>query len=94
MAAPKGNKFAPGGKRPGSGRPLGKKDEVKDTAKKYTTEAIKRLAHWMRSDEAKASVTASIALLDRAWGKPAQAVTVGGDADNPLPYSISVNFKQ
>jgi len=33
-------------------------------------------------------------LADRSWGKPAQAVLLGGDADNPLPYSISVNFKQ
>lgn len=44
-------------------------------AKAYTAAAIERLAHWMMSDEPKASVAAANALLDRAWGKPVQALS-------------------
>lgn len=61
-----------------SGNPSGRpKDEaqVRDLAKKYTHEAIEKLAEWMRSDNAKASVSAAAALLDRGWGKPHQAIT-------------------
>lgn len=61
-----------------SGNPSGRpKDEaqVRDLAKKYTQEAIEKLVEWMRSDNAKASVSATTALLDRGWGRPAQAIT-------------------
>jgi hypothetical protein len=33
-------------------------------------EAIERLMHWLRSDDARASVQAANALLDRGHGKP------------------------
>lgn len=67
MAFEKGKSGNPGG------RPK-EQNEVKELAKKYTTNAIARLVHWMNSDNAKASVAASNALLDRGWGKPAQEV--------------------
>lgn len=61
-----------------SGRP--KEDpEVKQLARTYSTEAIKRLVAWMRDDNPKASVTACLALLDRAFGKPAQSLDISGD---------------
>ena len=54
-----------------SGRP--KEDgEVKALAREHTTEAINKLAEWMRGDNPKASVTACLALLDRGYGKPTQ----------------------
>lgn len=56
------------------GRPK-KKDEVVDLARSYTTEAIERLAHWMRSDDASASVRATESILSRAWGKPDQPIS-------------------
>jgi hypothetical protein len=55
-----------------SGNPGGRPkeiSEVKDLARAHTAAAIERLAHWMMSDDARASVAASAALLDRAWGK-------------------------
>lgn len=67
MAFEKGKSGNPGG------RPK-EQNEVKELAKKYTTDAIARLVFWMKSDNAKASVAASNALLDRGWGKPAQEV--------------------
>jgi hypothetical protein len=68
-----------------SGNPGGrpKEDpEVKLLARQHTKEAVERLVYWMRSENPKASVTASQALLDRGFGKPAQSVQVTGDITN------------
>jgi hypothetical protein len=62
-----------------SGNPGGRpkeSPEVKELARQFTLEAVERLAFWMRSDNAKASVSASAALLDRGYGKPAQELRV------------------
>jgi hypothetical protein len=76
-----GRKFQKGQSGNPGGRP---KDigDIKALAKQYTAEAIERLVYWMRSDEPKASVPAANALLDRGWGKAAQAVT--GDDGGPV----------
>ncbi len=61
-----------------SGNPGGRPKEapeVKALARRYTEEAIERLAHWLRSDDARASVAAAGALLDRGWGRPRQPVS-------------------
>lgn len=68
MAFEKGKSGNPGGRPKAEG-------EVKQLARAYTSESIEKLAEWMRSDNAKASVSAATALLDRAWGRPAQAIT-------------------
>ena|SRR5215471_9127332 len=60
-----------------SGNPGGRPKEVaevRELARTYTKAAIQRLAEWMASDDARASVAASIALLDRGWGKSTQPV--------------------
>ena len=79
MPFQKGQSGNPGGRPKGAG-------EVKSTAREYTQESIERLVHWMRSDDARASVPASNALLDRGWGKPAQAIIGGDDDDKPIKY--------
>ena len=65
-----------GGYRKGqSGNPGGRPKEVaevRELARTHTEAAIARLAEWMASDDPRASVAASIALLDRGWGKPMQ----------------------
>ena len=48
--------------------------EVRRAARDHTKEAIERLAFWMRSDNPKASVSATVALLNRGWGMPTQTV--------------------
>lgn len=61
-----------------SGNPGGRPKEVeniKELAREYSAEAIKRLVSWMRSKNPRASVLAANALLDRGYGKPAQFVT-------------------
>lgn len=87
---PKGHKFSTGGKREGSGRKKGVAiiGDIKAAAHTYSDEALERLAYWMRSENPKASVAASIALLDRAHGKPAQEIAL-----NPEQNKIIVEFK-
>ena len=55
--------------------------EIKSLARSYTQKALKVLAHVMMQEEAPpaARVAASQALLDRGWGKAAQAIEVTGD---------------
>lgn len=70
-----------------SGNPSGRPKEaaeVKELAKLHTKESIERLVFWMRSEESRTSVAAAQALLDRAYGKPAQAIIGGGDDDPPI----------
>lgn len=66
-----------------SGNPGGRPKEtadVKDLARTHTKEAVERLVFWMRSDNAKASVSASSTLLDRAWGRAPQDVNLGAQS--------------
>lgn len=60
-----------------SGNPLGRPKEdktIRDLAKVYTADAIETLVSIAKNPKASdsARVQASTALLDRAWGKPAQ----------------------
>lgn len=80
MAFQKGHKLSTGGKREGSGRKDGELiRELKELAGSYREEAILRLAYWMRSDNPKASIPATIALLDRSDGKPFQTIAADDD---------------
>ena len=67
-----------------SGRPklVGEEREVMELARKYGKRAIRRLAQLMRSKNERVAVAAAQALLDRGFGKPAQAVT--GANGSPL----------
>jgi len=67
--------MALGGRRPGAGRPKGSKNrankELRDLARNYTQDALDTLAGIAQNGESEAArVQASVALLDRAWGKP------------------------
>ena len=48
--------------------------DVRRAARTYTAEAIDTLAKWMRTDNAKASISAAVALLNRGWGMPQQNI--------------------
>jgi len=64
--------------------------DIRSLARSHTERAIRVLARIMESPKAPASarVAASVALLDRGWGKPEQAMSldVSGDATR---YTIS-----
>lgn len=67
-----------------SGNPGGRPkeaNEVRELARQYGPEAILRLAFWMASDNAKASVSACNVLLDRGFGKPDQAIEHSGNVN-------------
>ena len=55
------------------GQPKGHGD-VRVLARTYTRRAVERMAEWMESDNAKASVAACVGLLNRGWGMPQQNV--------------------
>lgn len=61
--------------------------DVKAIAQVYTAEAVARLAFWMRSENAQASVAACHGLLDRGHGKAPQAVT-GADGSPLIPAKV------
>lgn len=74
--------MARGGARPGSGRPSGARNKatkkqtqtLTELAQSFAPEALETLVEVMRygvSDAAR--ITASVAVLDRGYGKPAQA---------------------
>lgn len=72
-----------GGWRPGSGRKPGKvsaaKRDLMDMAKGYAPKALKTLADIAAKGESEsARVSAATAILDRAYGKPSQAVRHSG----------------
>ncbi len=68
-----------------SGNPGGRPkeaNEAKELAKKHGPEALKRLVYWMRSDEARASISAATTIIERAYGKVPQAIV--GDGAHPV----------
>ena len=83
-----------GFKKGQSGNPGGRTKEighVRELARQYTEAAVKTLAEIMVSEteNGRARVAASEALLDRAWGKPAQALT-GEDGEGPPRLVIEI----
>jgi hypothetical protein len=78
-----------------SGNPSGRPKEighVRDLARAHTDAAILTLAsiHADMTQPAPARVAAAQALLDRAWGKPAQSI--GGDPDG-VPIKMVVAWE-
>jgi hypothetical protein len=77
-----------GGRGKGSGNKIG--SDVRALARDHTADAIDTLANIMRDKAAppQAQVMAANALLDRAWGKPTQAIS--GPDGGPL---VEVNIE-
>jgi hypothetical protein len=69
---PPENGFKPGQSGNPGGRP---KSDVVSLARQHTPEAVNRLVALMRQDDDLGiAVQATTVLLDRGWGKPAQAI--------------------
>ncbi len=82
--------------KPGqSGNPNGRpriSGVIAELARQHGPEAIKRLAHWMSSDNPKASIAASNALLDRGYGRPMQEIEHGGIDGKPLGPVLNITM--
>lgn len=76
-------KFQPGQSGNPSGRPK-ENAEIKALAKSYGKDAIEKMAALLESDDEKVRLAAAQALLDRGYGKPAQAIVGGDEDDAPL----------
>lgn len=77
--------FAPGQSGNPSGRP--KVDtRVRDLARAHTERAIQALVDAL--DDERTRVAAATALLDRGYGKPAQAIT-GEDGEGPVQMVLT-----
>src|SRR5262249_6461988 len=76
-----------------SGNPSGRSRaaaDVIEAAREHTVDAIERLAALMQQDDDRdIALSAATALLDRGWGKPAQALLaqVGGTSE-PVRYEF------
>jgi len=78
-----------------SGNPGGRPKEVREVvelARQYTTIAITRLADWAQSDDPRASVAASQALLDRGWGKPMQPSELSAKDGAPVGPILNITM--
>jgi hypothetical protein len=74
-------KFLPGQTGNAGGRPKGA-IEVRDLARKHTTDAITRLVEIMHKGKSEqACILAANSLLDRGWGKP--TLPIAGDPQMP-----------
>lgn len=65
--------------------------QIKSLARGHTETALNVLAGIMNEPSAPhaARVSAANSLLDRGWGKAAQALTGGDDDDNPLRLIVT-----
>lgn len=68
---------------------------VSSLAREYTREALDTLHHLMHNaEEGSVRKAAADSLLDRGWGKPAQAIAhTDADGDNlpPTTYIMNIN---
>ena len=76
-------KFQPGQSGNPGGRPKNSL-RLKEIARQHTDAAIETLVAALKAENENTRVAAANSLLDRAWGKPAQAIVGGDEDDNPV----------
>ena len=77
-----------------SGNPKGRPKvdfEIREAARLYGTEAIEKLVQHMRGDDPRVSQAAARDILDRGYGKPAQALELSGKDGGAIVIHASSN---
>jgi hypothetical protein len=77
-------KFQPGQSGNPAGRPV---NPVKMLARENSRVAFEQILTLMRSDDPRIAFAAAQEVLNRGWGKPAQAI-VGDDDEAPVQVAI------
>ncbi len=85
MAAQTGHKNAGGRKK---GTPNKATAGLKAAFQKHEKALVTALLALTKSDDERVRLGAIQACFDRGWGKPAQAVQVGGDPDAPVIFNM------
>ena len=83
-----------GGPSPNPGGRPKADHRVVDLAREHTELAIKTLVEIAKNKKASTTsrVAAATALLDRAWGRPRQAVDLSAEGGASIPLSVSVEL--
>jgi hypothetical protein len=82
--------FKPGQSGNPGGRPRGER-EVIDLARESSPRAIGRLVELISSEDARASIAACNAILDRAFGKPTARLAGAGPEHPPIRIAPTVD---
>ena len=93
---PRGN---PNWKKGESANPSGRPkipEEIRDAARAASPKAIETLIKIMTNDDTNDGerIKAAVAILNRAYGTPAQSVEIGGKEGNPLALKIEYVSKK
>lgn len=89
-------RFKPGQSGNPSGKPkiTASERELIELCKEQGPAAVATLTELMVTGDDRTRVTCAQILLDRGYGKPRQAVTISGDAENPIVHELIMGPRQ
>jgi hypothetical protein len=74
-----------------SGNPAGRRAEIgpiRDLARQHSPRAFERVVSLIDDADPKVALAAAQEVMNRGWGRPAQALIGGGEDDPPLKFQV------